>query len=406
VTDQNSGRAQIDWRHTGRFCGGAFGLDLANGMFFVALPYLGLAFGADSMRLGILTALRGAAYILACVPASMLSDRLNRKALIAFSTVGICLAFLATAFTSEFSQLCVLTVFWALVISPMWPALFSWVGDSHSKEQLGVATGAVNLSWSVGGMLGGLVSGWLFGLSKPLPFLCAVLPAGLACALMLRFRCGHGRPEAVVRTAPVVGVKRELVSVWLSNMAVCSLLGLMSGVFPELGMTLGVNAAVFGFLMAGLALGRSVVFFLGLFWSQRLHDWRLAMPAQIFAGLMVASVGRTHSRIWLALVYLAVGLAVGINYYRGLYKSLEGAGSRGLKSGLHEATLLLGILLGSLGGGWLAKNHGLRAPYMPAGVFVIVLLVFQAALLISSGAARRKAAPVPPEDGAAGPEQE
>jgi len=390
LTDQKTDRAKLDWRHTGRFCGTAFGMDFANGMFFVVLPYLGLAFGADSMGLGILAAMRCVTYVLVCPPASMLSDRANRKVLLGCSTAGICLAFTGTALTSQFWQLCALAVFWALAISPMWPSLFSWLGDSHSTEQLGAATGAVNLSWSIGGMLGGLVSGWLFRLARPLPFLCAIVPAVLACTLMLRSRCGHVRPKQVKRAQAVVGAKRELASVWLSNVAVCSLFGLMSSVFPKLGTRLGVDVAVFGLLMAGLALGRSVVFLLGLRWSRCLHDWRLAMSAQILAGLMVASVATAQSRIWLALVFLAVGLAFGVNYYRGLYKSLEGAGSRGLKSGLHEATLLVGILLGSLGGGWLAKNFGLRAPYVPAGILVAVLLLAQAALLVSSGAARRR----------------
>lgn len=392
MTDLSPDRARLDWRHTGRFCLASFGMDFANGMFFVSLPYLGLAFGADSMQLGVLTALRGAAYVLACLPASLLSDRVNRKILLGLSTAGTMVAFLATAFAREYWQLCALAIFWALVISPFWPSMFAWLGDSHSAGQLGSATGAVNLSWSVGGMLGGIVSGWLFGLARPLPFVCAVVPAALACGAMLLSRCGHGHPQPAEVSPAVIGTKRDLAAVWLGAISVCSLLGLMSGVFPKLGMEIGVHAGVFGLLMAGMGLGRSCVFLLGLRWSHRLHDWRLAMVTQLLAAVMVATVAATRSWPWLAVVFLALGLALGVNYYRGLYKSLEGAGSRGLKSGLHEAALLLGILLGSLGGGAVAKGWGLRAPYVPAGVFVTLLLVLQAGLLASAHAARQHVA--------------
>ena len=379
---------RMDWRHTGRFCCAAFGMDFAGAMFFVALPYLALSFGADSMQLGVLTALRGAAYILACLPASLLSDRLNRKVLIGLSASGVILAFGGVGCSRNLWQLQAMVVFWALAISPFWPSVFAWLGDSHSPEHLGPATGAVNLSWSVGGMLGGAFAGWLFGHVARAPFFCAAIPAALACATMLRSPCTHTRPEKAASGPRPPGLRRELVTAWLGATAVCSLLGLMSGVFPKLGTELGVTAGVFGLFMAGMGLGRSVVFSLGLRWSRRLHGWGLAAATQVVAGAMVASVARASSHLWLALVFASLGVALAVNYFRGLYKSLEHAGSRGLKSGLHEAALLGGILLGSLGGGAAAKQWGLRAPYAPAGIWVLTLVALQAVLLASARAAR------------------
>ena len=363
-------------------------MDFAGGMFFVALPYLALSFGADSMELGVLTALRGAAYILACIPASLLSDRLNRKVLIGLSTCGVVLAFAGVGCSRSLWHLQAMTVFWAFAISPFWPSTFAWLGDSHSREHLGPASGAVNLSWSLGGMLGGMLSGWLFGLVPRAPFFCAAIPAVLACAVMLRSPCAHTRPVKVAPGPKAPGSRRELLAVWLGATAVCSLLGLMSGVFPKLGTELGVTAGVFGLFMAGSGLGRSVVFSLGLRWSRRLHGWGWAAVTQVLAGGMVASVARASSHLWLALVFVSLGLALGVNYFRGLYKSLEHAGSRGLKSGLHEAALLGGILLGSLGGGAAAKQWGLRAPYAPAGIWVLTLVALQAVLLASARTAR------------------
>ena len=382
----------MDWRHTGRFCCAAFAMDFAGGMFFVALPSLALDFGADSMELGVLTALRGAAYILACIPASLLSDRVNRKALIGLSATGVVLAFAGVGCSRLLWHLQAMVVFWAFAISPFWPSVFAWLGDSHSPDQLGPASGAVNLSWSVGGMLGGVLSGWLFSRSAGAPFFCAVIPAALACAAMLLSPCTHRSPAKAEPVPKAPGSRRELATVWLGATTVCSLLGLMSGVFPKLGTELGVTASVFGLFMAGLALGRSVVFGMGLRWSRYLHGWGLAGATQLLAGAMVATVADASSRLWLSLVFMSLGVALGVNYFRGLYKSLEQAGSRGLKSGLHEAALLGGILLGSLGGGAAARAWGLRAPYVPAGIWALTLVGLQAMLLSSARAARRQTA--------------
>ncbi len=379
----------LDLQHTGRFCVAAFCMDFANGMFFVSLPYLGLAFGADSMQLGILTALRGATYILACVPAAMLSDRFNRKVLLAIAAGGVICVFAGTTRATALWQLFALGVAWAVAISPFWPAFFAWLGDSHGPDQLAPASGAVNLSWSIGGMLGGMLSGWLFGVSRALPFALAAIPAGLAALVMFLSPCTHGRPKKVESSVNPPGTKRELGSVWLGAIATASLLGLMSGVFPGLGNEIGVGATSFGFLMAGLALGRTLVFLVGMRRGRNLRHWAPAMATQLLAGAMVASVGGTESKAWLACVFLAIGAALGVNYYRGLFISLEGAGSRGLKAGLHEAALLTGVLLGSLGGGAVAKIRGLRAPYAPAGLCVLLLLVLQGFLLVSASRARR-----------------
>lgn len=374
----------VNWKHTGRFCLAAFCVDFANGMFLVALPYLGLSFGADSMQLGGLTALRGGAYVLVCIPTALLADRVNRKVVLGLSTIGIVCVYILATRASALWQLFAIAVFWAVAVAPFWPSLFAWLGDSHPRDQLNRATGAINLSWSAGGMLGGVLSGWLFSLSRPSPFLFATIPAIMACVAMLLSRCTHGHPRPTEIAPGKPGVKRELTAAWLGAANTALLLGLMSGVFPKLGLEVGVGARSFGLLMGGMALGRTLVFTLGLRWGHQLQDWRCAMLAQLIAAGMVATVATASSTLWLALVFFSIGTALGINYYRGLYKSLEAPGARGLKTGLHEASVLLGILFGSLGGGVVAKTWGLRVPYLPAGICALMLLAIQAGLILSA----------------------
>ena len=382
--------SEMDWKHTGRFCVGAFCMDFASGMYIVALPYLAIALGADSMGLGLVGALRGT-YVVGCLAAALLSDRVNRRVLIAISAVGVVLMLVATAGAWRFWILCVVIVLWALSGSFYWPSLFSWLGDSHTRRQLGRATGAVNVSWSSGSLLGVLVGGWLYGVGRPLPFLVAVAPVALAFAVVALSPSPHARPTRVARGRSEPGTRRVLAAAWLGNASSCCLVGLMGSVFPELGLAINVNEAAFGRLMAGMGLGRTFMFLLGFRWSRWLQDWRKAAAAQLLGAAMVATVAKASAQWWLAMVFLSVGFALGVNYYRGLYKSLEGEGSRGLRVGLHEAALLGGITLGSLGGGALAEGWGLRAPYVPIAVIVAVLVAVQCVLLASANTALKKA---------------
>jgi hypothetical protein len=179
-----------------------------------------------------------------------------------------------------------------------------------------------------------------------------------------------------------------LAAVWLGNLSVCSLLGLMGGVFPKLGEQIGVDARAFGLLMAGLALGRLPAFVLALRWGRWLHDWRVGMVTQLLAAVMVATVSQASAYAWLSLVFLSVGLTGGANYYRGLFKSLEGEGSRGFKSGMHEASLMAGYLVGSLASGALAGRWGLRAPYVPISLLTVGLVAAQVILVRSASRAQ------------------
>jgi predicted MFS family arabinose efflux permease len=352
-------------------------------MYVVALPYLALDFGADSMELGLLSALRGGAYVLATLPAALLVDRVSRRGLILMSTGAVALVYVATAGAGSLWHLWVGTAIWAVGLSPYWPSLFSWLGDSHAGEHLGAATGVVNLSWSSGNILGGLLGGWLFGLYRPSPFVVAVIPVAAACAALVLSPAVDQRAAPEAGRERARGTRRGLAAVWLGNVSVCAVLGLTLGVFPKLGETLGIHAGLFGVLVAGLGLGRTLMFLVGFRYSAAARSAWLGLGAQLVAGGAVASIVFAHSFWHLMAVFVSAGSALGLNYYRGLYKSLEHAGSRGLKSGLHEATLLSGVLFGSLGGGAMAKHWGLRAPYVPLALGIVCLVAVQAVLLAS-----------------------
>jgi len=390
---------KLNWQHTRRFVMAALWMDLSSGMFVVALPYFAMSLGADSLQLGILGAVRGFAYMIACLGAALLAERTNRRLLIAISACACAITLMATGWVTSLLQLNVVSVLWALALSLFWPSVFGWLGDSHSKEQLGRATGVVNVCWSIGVMAGGVVAGWLFAISHALPFIAAGVPAILAgVVLIVGTTASQSKSVPAPAQPSMPGTKRRLAAAWLGNTTACCMIGLLTGVFPELGKSLGVTSAVFGVLVAVFGMGRTLVYLSALTRWRHLQDWRLAAVAQLAAAGMVATLSRASAHLWLAAVFAVMGFAAGAAYYLGLYRSLEGAGSRSLKSGMHEAALLAGLLVGALGGGILAKVSGLRAPYVPAACTVAALVVVQAGLNLSAGRARLKAAAAAPPE--------
>lgn len=380
----------------------AFCEDFVGGLFGVSMPFLAMRFGADSIHLGILGGSWALTYAFACPLSGFLADRVSRRMLIVISALGQCAIMFLIAHASALWQLYILAPIWALSLSMYWPSIFGWLGDSHYSSELGRATGAVNLGWSVGSMVGGLVSGMLFRVNPSLPYLAGMVPLLVICVLMgtaKEIRVGHAAGE---EDGPVISTsKRKLISAWMGAFSICCLAGLLYMVFPKFGSDeLGIDAALFGKLVFMAGLMRSFIFILGLRFGDRLQDWRYGVAAQMFAALMVGTIVFFTSINWLILVYISLGAGLGINYYRGLYTSLESASARGLKSAMHEGMLVAGDMTGSFGGGLLVfLLNDIRAPYLPLAGIAFLLGIGQVIIMIAGRSSRKKLVSKPAEEG-------
>jgi len=386
---------RLSWKHTGSFSLSAFLMDFSSGMFLVALPYLAMSLGADSLQLGTLAAVRGGAYVVACIPVAFLSDKYSRRIPISVGSPCVGAVLLLMAGGGSVRQLLILGAAWGVALACFWPVFLACIGDAHEHGVLSRATGIVNVAWSLGAMAGGALAGLLFRVRPPLAFLGAALPALLAGAVIVRHlgvQPSKSQAQNVATRPP--GGRRLLVAGWLGNASACSLLGLMGGVFPKLGERIGVESDTFGLLMALMGLTRTAVFFSGFAGHILFRDWKVSALAQIVAATLVATVCRASAHWWLALVFAGIGLSFGTAFHLSLYRSLKGEGYRGLKTGVHEAVLLSGLLAGSIGGALLAHLYGLRAPYVPVALLVSLLTAAQVVLNLSAQrcAARARAA--------------
>ncbi|MFC1671814.1 MFS transporter [Planctomycetota bacterium] len=381
------GKGQLDiWKHTGRFCLAAFFMDLALGMYMVAIPFLSMSLGAESKILGYLGATRGLSYGLSCLAvAFFLLERYKRLTLIAFGCLTTILMFWATALSGELWHLFPVAIFWGMAVSLFWPALFAWMGGTHSNEKLGTAIGVVNLGWSAGIMAGAFIGGILFKIAPWIPFAVATIPAAVAYAIMLFSpREKPAEKEETSDGQERSGSKAKLAAAWLGCLSMSCLTGLMMSVFPRLGTDMGIDVSKFGFLVSIAGTGRTIMFALSMVKGSVFRDWRFSAVAQAAAVVMVATICRAESYWWMGCVYAVLGVTFASTYYRSLYTSLEGAGSKGFRGAVHEAVLFAGILIGSVGGGELADRLNLRSPYVPIAGFVLLLNAVQIVLALKA----------------------
>jgi len=112
------------------------------------------------------------------------------------------------------------------------------------------------------------------------------------------------------------------------------------------------------------------------FWHYRLST-SLASQALAAVGLVVIARAEYAATLLLGLALL--GQLVGYNYFSGLFYSTAGSSHerRALAAGLHEATLAMGMAIGTLLGGFLGTRVNQRMPYLMAALVVVVLMAVQ-----------------------------
>jgi predicted MFS family arabinose efflux permease len=157
----------------------------------------------------------------------------------------------------------------------------------------------------------------------------------------------------------------------MHNFAVCFGLGVLQNVFPKQAHGFGLGAAAFGWLLFAMGLARTAIFLgAALSWSI------ISRRAAVLGGLVLAALSlilcmQSKSTGVLFMAFSMHGLAMGMAYYVSYLQSVVGLEGRGRKTGMHEATLVGGIMTGSLLGGISARVIGPGAPYL-IGVVILV----------------------------------
>ena len=126
------------------------------------------------------------------------------------------------------------------------------------------------------------------------------------------------------------------------------------------------------------------------------YDFWHFKPALLFGGQVLISAvliliiyGRSLPVF--ALSFIIMGCGFGFAYSSHLYYGACGTKKRSIQMVIHEATISVGVIVGSGAGGYFAKNVGIHWPYWFALILMAAGLLAQLALLISGKIARAAA---------------
>ncbi|NIA68735.1 MFS transporter [Pelagibius litoralis] len=186
---------------------------LSQGAFYVGLGLFGIALGLPGDQVGLLVAAGTLGGMLAQFPLGALSDRIDRRLVIAGAAGLAFLASLAVGFGSEMADKTIATSGWLFAavglvgafMLPLYSLGVAHCNDRLAPAQMVAASGALVLVMNFGIFLGPLAGGLsITYLGAPALFFClAILQAATALLALYRLALGEKRAEDTGTALPV-----------------------------------------------------------------------------------------------------------------------------------------------------------------------------------------------------------
>jgi MFS family permease len=281
-------------------------------------------------------------------------------------------------------------------MSLFWPFLMSWVSEDFEGRTLNRRLGTYNGMWSAAAMIGPLLSGVLVEAGTPLPIVFAV--GGFVICFIFLSIASDGSVQTTlfgdVETPSVAGCEDRAALMrfrWMARIVLFSswaCLGVTRSQFALLFTGMGFSETCFGIIITVFGLCNFAMLTAAgkcIFWHFK-SVLLLAAQSLLSVSLLMIIFGRALPIFVLSLVIM--GFSFGFAYSSHLYYGSCGTKKRSVQMVIHEATISIGIIVGSGAGGYLAKNVGLYEPYWFAIILVAIGFLIQLIILLKGKLAR------------------
>lgn len=366
-------------------------------------PYLA-GYGYSLALIGLATSLISVLQLASRVPVGLAyhPERAGRQFALALAAFGVSTTGLAFA-NGHPVAVVALAVLHGFAFGSLGTIGLALVIDITGGRRAGASMAWYTAAISTGYALGSLVGGWgaetigiplTMGITGALPVVAALVTLGIPNAAGAPLPVGRGPG---LRGILAAGAKLD-IRVWLAFVTVLYLNLLQDGVdtfFPVFAPTVGISLAVVGLLRA-LKSGSAI--FIRLTGPVLLHavdHRRVTVVAVVAAAAATVAIPSSASFVALAGIWIVLGLTRGIlrATSAATIADLRSEGRDvGLASGVYNAGLDIGGIVGPVAGGAVATALGIGQMFQVMAV--VSLAAWLSVFLASRRAGRRVSATV------------
>jgi len=354
-------------------------MDLCINSALINASFYSHELGLSTSFLGIISSVSALLFVVLAVPFGKISDKYGRTKILYIASLLFALISLGISFCKSGFSLAIAFSLVGITQALFWPSYEAWLADRHEEGSLQERIRKFNISWSIGVMIGPFISGQLFRISHLVPFYVASIVS------LFNFFIILSQPKTAIIKSEIKNIEEvpeeftEVKSIypfiaWIANFSSWFTLGIIRYLSPKMTIERGITSDTFGNLMLLMGISQTIMFFLLGTKSSRKFHYRL-MPLvsfQIFASIALLLMWKFENIYIWAFAFFMMGMTTGMTYFSSIYYSLHGNLDTGKKSGLHEAILGSGKLLGPLVGGTSADRFGTQSPYIICSAFYLI----------------------------------
>lgn len=274
----------------------------------------------------------------------------------------------------------------------VYPPIIAWLseGGDAVADRSGVSRRLVGfcIAWNLGLASGQLAGGWLYGLAPYWPKVASLLLLVVGVMLMLITMRRGRRLKPTLLAATDEHHQHQALSAayariaWMGNFGGTFAMSMVLHLSPQLMIKLGIEAEQHGTVIAAsrvVVIATYILMHHVNFWH---HRFSVAVMSQVVAVAGLIAFASAESLFGLFLGLAGLAQLVGFNYFSSIYYSTTGSHDdrRGRATGIHEATLAFGFVMGSVMGGVVGHIFDLRSPYQLSAVVIGFLLMMQGVL--------------------------
>ncbi len=354
---------------------------LTNAAYFVNYLHFSSTF------LGILTAISTGVFVLLAIPFGRLSDRIGRPPVLAIACFSLAAVSVLLPFCTRKLHLMIAFPCSGIGMALFWPTYEAWLAEREGAEDLIGRITTFNLFWTVGITIGPMIASYLYQGARPV--LAFYLAGGFSLINWITLRSHiivsrkdqHSRESSVLIEAPPHAAHHiYLIIARIANFASWFSLGILRHIAPKLTVEAGIPAIAYGNLILVLGATQLIGFlWLGTNQAARWH-YRFSplIGAQLLAIISFMAIGLMPYGFYWTCAFALIGLCGAVTYFSSMYYSLHAQQDKGNKSGVHEAVLGSGLLLGPFLGGVLADSGlGVNSPYILCAMVIGVCSVVE-----------------------------
>lgn len=334
--------------------------------------------------LGVLGAIFATSHAASAFISGRLSDRIGRSRCVLGGAVLLLIGLAVTRMgLGHMPGMMVGYILGGTGMGAVYAPLIGWLndGDRSHLQTRGISRTTILfcLSWNMGLMSGQGAGGFLFAIDPLWALTAGLAVAGInTLVLLLRgpqpVHATLDDHQHALQAAHLSRARRFATIGWMANLGSAFSMTTVMHLFPQLAVALGIASELHGTL---LMLMRIMMIATFLF-MYRVRFWQFRMStAAATQAIGLLGVILLISGVHVAILTVGLGCVAilgGYNYFASLFyntTSRDDAG-KGAGGAMHEATLGIGFAAGSLLGGLLGGTLGVRAPFVLAGVMLIL----------------------------------